>query len=68
MPEGAITGAADSLDDWFEKLGPSTGIGGGGGAIASGARVDDAGTWRLLCGEGGTEFRSGAMMPQLQGP
>lgn len=68
MLEVAIMDADESRDGWLEKLAPGTGIGGGGGAIASAARVDDAGTWRLLCGDGGTEFRSGAMILQLPGP
>lgn len=41
MLEGANIDAGDSLDGWLERLAPGTGIGGGGGAIASKARVDD---------------------------
>ena len=43
MLEGATTDAGDSLDGWLERFRPGTRIGGGGGAIASKARVDDAG-------------------------
>ena len=48
--------------DVFEMAGPGETGGIGGGAIVSGLRrvVEDI-EWRGLCGEGGTELRSGAM-------
>lgn len=43
MVEGAITNADGSLSGWLERLAPGSGIGGGGGAITSEARMDDTG-------------------------